>query len=74
MIRDKQEQNEIIIDLTGPQGNAFYLIGLAKKLAKQLGFDDERIEEMLYDMKTGDYENLIQEFDDYFGEFVILEK
>tara|TARA_R110002074_G_scaffold182526_1_gene347440 strand:- start:249 stop:473 length:225 start_codon:yes stop_codon:yes gene_type:complete len=74
MIRDKQEQNEIIIDLTGPQGNAFYLIGLAKKLAKQLGFDDERIEEMLYDMKTGDYDNLIQEFDDYFGEFVILEK
>lgn len=74
MIRDKQEQKEIVIDLSGPQGNAFYLLGAAKNLGKQLGFSDERMEEMLYDMKTGDYENLIQEFDDYFGEFVVLER
>jgi len=74
MIRDKQEQKEMIIDLTGPQGNAFYLIGVAKNLGKQLGFSDERMECMLYDMMNGTYENLIQEFDDYFGEFVILEK
>ena len=74
MIRDKQETKEMIIDLTGPQGNAFYLVGVAKNLGKQLGFSDERMEGMLYDMMNGTYENLIQEFDDYFGEFVILEK
>jgi hypothetical protein len=27
------------IDLTGPQGNAFYLLGLASKLSKQSGID-----------------------------------
>ena len=37
MIREKQPKREIIIDLTGPEGNAFYLLGTAKKLAKQLG-------------------------------------
>jgi len=40
MIREKQQQTgPIIIDLTGPQGNAFFLLGYAKKLAKQLEID-----------------------------------
>ena len=33
MIREKQPPKEIIIDLTGPDGNAFALMGYAKRFA-----------------------------------------
>lgn len=70
MIREKQER-EMVIDLTGPDGNAFVLMGTAQKLAKQLGLDPE---EVLTEMQASDYENLIEVFDRYFGDFVILER
>ena len=71
MIREKQPQKEIIIDLTGPDGNAFALMGYAKRFAKQLGLDSE---EIISNMTSGDYENLLEVFDDHFGSFVILER
>jgi len=71
MIRNKQEPKEIIIDLTGPQGNAFSLLGTARSLAIQLDLDWNHIHE---EMTSGDYENLIRVFDHYFGSFVILER
>lgn len=36
MIRKKQESKEIVIDLTGPEGNVFVLMGYAKRFARQL--------------------------------------
>jgi len=71
MIRKKQLQRELVVDLTGPQGNAFYLLGLAGQLSKQLGLSANNI---MNEMKTGDYENLIEVFDKYFGDYVILER
>jgi hypothetical protein len=71
MILEKQKTNGIEIDLTGPQGNAFYLLGTAKKLANQLGLNSN---EILNEMQSGDYENLIQVFDKNFGSFVTLYK
>ena len=71
MIRAKQEPKEIVIDLTGPQGNAFYLLGAASRYARQLGLDSD---EVINEMKSGDYEHLIEVFDKYFGDFVILER
>ena len=71
MIRDKKPQSEIVIDLTGPDGNAFVLMGMASKFARQLGIDKD---EVINKMKSGDYENLIKVFDNYFGDFVILER
>lgn len=58
-----------IIDLTGPQGNAFYLLGTASTLAKQLELDSEKIQS---EMQESDYENLIKVFDSYFGDYVDL--
>ena len=69
MIKDKQQTSGIHIDLTGPDGNAFVLIGTASKLAKQLGLDGKAIQA---EMMSGDYENLINVFDKHFGEFVTL--
>lgn len=73
MIREKQTQDqpEIVIDLTGPRGNAFYLLGTAKNLAITLDLDAGAIHE---EMTASDYENLIQVFDKYFGDLVILER
>jgi hypothetical protein len=71
MIRAKQPVNEIVIDLNGPQGNAFFLMGYAQRLAKQLGFNPN---EVINEMKAGDYENLVQVFDNYFGAFIVLER
>jgi len=71
MIREKQPQSEIVIDLTGPDGNAFVLMGYAKSFAKQMGVDSKIIIE---EMMSGDYENLLEVFDKNFGDFVILER
>ena len=78
----------IEIDLRGPDGNVFILMGIAKKLARQLkieitgaevleglGFVEEKIDAGKWigeQMMSGDYENALQVFDRYFGEHVIL--
>jgi hypothetical protein len=69
MIKSKKESFGIEIDLTGPQGNAFFLLGTATNLCKQLGYDSKPV---LDDMKSGDYENLLNVFDTHFGDFVTL--
>ena len=60
------------IDLTGPEGNAFVLIGKAMSFAKQLGYSVEKIEELKSEMTGSDYENLLEVFDREFGHFVTL--
>lgn len=74
MIREKTEPSEIVIDLDGPDGNAFALMGYATQYAKQLCYDKEDIDKMLEDMQSGDYENLLQVFEKHFGDFIILER
>ena len=72
MIRKKQKNyGPIVIDLTGPDGNAFVLLGKAKGFAKQLELDGDKI---IYEMTQSDYEHLVETFDKYFGKFVILER
>lgn len=70
-IKEKKllDKGRIEIDLTGPEGNAYFLLSTAKNFAEQIGLDSN---EVLNEMKTGDYENLIEVFDSYFGDFVDL--
>lgn len=68
MIKTKKNKG-IEIDLTGPQGNVFFLIGTARNLAKQLGLDGASIQK---EMMSGDYENAVNVFDKNFGSFVTL--
>jgi hypothetical protein len=68
MIKSKKNKG-IEIDLTGPQGNVFFLIGTARNLAKQLGLDSAVIQK---EMMSGDYENAVNVFDRHFGSFVTL--
>ena len=69
MIKKKQKKGVIEVDLTGPQGNAYYLLGFASQLSKQLGMDKDAV---LKEMQSSNYENLINVFDKYFGSVVIL--
>ena len=69
-IKSKDEMpSERSIDLTGPDGNAFALLGQAKRYARQLDMDFDLIQK---EMTSGDYENLLKVFDKYFGGFVTL--
>jgi hypothetical protein len=74
MIRKKEQRTgPIVIDLTGPDGNAFALMGYARNLAKQLGWEDKGAA-LINEMMSGDYEHLLEVFDNAFGDFVILER
>jgi hypothetical protein len=70
-VKNKRKLQLIEIDLDGAQGNAFYLIALAKKLSLSMGLNSEKIKE---EMTASDYDNLIKVFDSYFGHLVILYK
>lgn len=72
MIRKKVENHEKpVIDLTGPDGNAFSLLAMAKGWSQELGLSWEPIKE---DMTSGDYEHLIEVIEKHFGNYIILER
>lgn len=73
MIR-KKNRDKIYIDLTGPDGNAFSLLSRVAKLGRSIGWDQKKIDSIITEMRSGDYENLVQIFDREFGDFVILER
>lgn len=70
MIRPKnQDDEERIIDLTGPDGNAYVLLGIAHRAADQLGKDWDRIQK---EMTEKDYDHLILVFEKEFGDYFTL--
>lgn len=69
-IRNKDDYtHERVIDLTGPDGNAFVLLATAQRLARQLDLDADQIRE---EMTAGDYDHLVETFDSYFGHIYTL--
>ena len=69
MIKKKKDKSKIELDLTGPDGNAFVILGYARRLSRQLDEDWDTVRD---EMTSGDYENLIKVFEKYFGVHVIL--
>jgi hypothetical protein len=55
------------VDLTGPEGNVHFLMALAEKWAGDLGLDAEQI---IADMKSGNYEHAVDVMEREFGEHV----
>ncbi len=56
-----------VIDIRGPQGNAFALMSIARSLANQLNLDGNKIVD---EMQSGGYDNLIRVFSEHFGSVV----
>lgn len=73
-IRKKEERNDYMlnIDLSGPEGNAFVLLGYARNFCKQLGYDKLHTERIIDEMTLTDYEGLLFTFNREFGTFVTL--
>lgn len=70
MITNKRpKKDKIEIDLLGPEGNAFMLLGIAKDLSNKLGKDWDTIHK---EMTSSDYEWLLQVMDYHFGDFIIM--
>lgn len=70
--RNARQRGRREINLNGPDGNAYTLMGLAQSFAKQLKWSPEQIKEMITEMTSSDYNNLITVFDRHFGSFVDL--
>jgi hypothetical protein len=61
--------HKLTIDLDGPDGNAFVLMGIAQTLCRQVGKEHSKI---LADMRKSDYIHLLKVFEKNFGNVVIL--
>ena len=59
-----------VIDLTGPDGNVFFVMGRAQEFYRQLGRDD--FDKLQADMMSGDYEHAIAAFERELGDYVTL--
>ena len=70
MIREKNEEASTIIDLDGPDGNAFNLIGILGSSFRKSGLDPT---EIIDEMMSKDYLNVVQTFEKYCGSTFTLE-
>lgn len=59
------------INLSGPQGNAFVLLGYAQQLIKDYNLDLESTK-VYEEMTSGDYDKLLKVFRKYFEDYVDL--
>lgn len=60
------------IDLRGPEGNAYVLIGITADILKQLKRSKKNINAVIEDMTSSDYEHLLEVMDAEVGMLVNL--
>ena len=58
------------VDLSGPDGNAFVLMHIARRICKQTGEDPNPI---ISNMMAGDYDHLVEVFKQSFEHLVEVE-
>jgi len=66
----KKRNRKLTLNLDGPDGNAYVLLGTCKGIAKQLGLDWMPISE---EARSDDYTHLVKTLNKYFGEFIDFE-
>ena len=66
----RTQKTKLTINIDGPEGNAFCLMGYARSLSKKLRLNTK---EILAEMMSGDYLDLLKTFERHFGEYVTLE-
>lgn len=54
------------VKLIGADGNAFMILGLCRRAAEAAGWDKERLDAVMKEMKSGDYDNLLATACKYF--------
>lgn len=54
------------VELSGVDGNAFFILGQCQKAARRAGIDQDRINEFTEKATSGDYDHLLQTAMTYF--------
>jgi hypothetical protein len=67
MIRETKSMPNTIVNLDGPEGNAFMLLAIAESEMEGGGIDRDEIDAILDDMKSGDYNYLLETMDEHLG-------
>lgn len=47
------------VKLVGRDGNAFVIMGACRRAARQAGWDKKKINAVVSEMRSGDYDNLL---------------
>ena len=64
-----------VIDIDGPDGNAFALMGIgANFLKRNLGYTKAELDDFRGEMMESDYENLLLVFDKHLGDYFDLHR
>jgi hypothetical protein len=66
----KGRPGKIVVDLTGPDGNAFALMGIMKNILLNCCYTREEINNIQEEMVAGNYEQLVEIFEREVGEYV----
>lgn len=72
-LRKPSDGQPSVICLDGPQGNAYFLLGAASGLMRELKYDENRRTKILDEMQSSNYKNLVCVFEREFGNLIILE-
>jgi hypothetical protein len=65
---------DVELELSGPDGNAFVVLGIVRKALRSVGASDEEVEAFRTQATSGDYTNLLEvcrewvNFDGYYEE------
>jgi hypothetical protein len=54
------------VELIGQNGNAYAILGICRRSAKEAGWTDQEIIKVLDEMMAGDYDHLLQTTIKYF--------
>ena len=61
---------KMIVDLSGPQGNAYALMGVARSIGRELNRPYNEIKDVETRMMSGDYDNLVKVMYLEYGDFI----
>ena len=67
MIRETPTFSNRVVNLDGPEGNAFMLLAIAESEMEGGGIDRDEIDVILDDMKSGDYNYLLKAMNEHLG-------
>jgi hypothetical protein len=66
MRKRKTKMTKPVLKIVGEDGNAFFILGKARKVVKQNNWSEEEIKKFMDEAQSGDYDNLLRVCMKYF--------
>jgi tRNA U54 and U55 pseudouridine synthase Pus10 len=67
-----RQKRKLELNLNTSEGTYFHLIAVIKKISEEIGLSKEREKEIIAEMISGDYEQMIQVIEREFGRYLLL--